>query len=289
MTMRRAIFLVFAVLLGLALYGGFAPARQEGAQEGAAAPAPEEQDVSEGLPKPDLEDLDQIGFLTDSDYPPFNYFDEEGALTGFNVDVARSICEELVVECDVRAADWSALETSLRNGETDAVIASIRTTRESLEGLDFTDAYYHTPARFAALKESPHHDTSPEALAGRSIAAAAGTAHEAYLETFYAESGIVPFENSDAAHEALLAGEVDMIFGDGFGLMFWINGTASQNCCEFRGGAYAESRYFGEGVGIAMRHGERRLKAALNYALDRLRRNGRLEELYLRYFPLNAY
>ena len=33
-----------------------------------------------------------IRFLTDSDYPPFNYFDEDNVLTGFNVDVARAIC-----------------------------------------------------------------------------------------------------------------------------------------------------------------------------------------------------
>ena len=53
-------------------------------------------------PKPDFHNLDKLRFVTDSDYPPFHYFDEEGVLTGFNVDLARAICEELEVECDVQ-------------------------------------------------------------------------------------------------------------------------------------------------------------------------------------------
>lgn len=304
--MRRVIILIIAVAIGWAVYSSFAPSQQgaatsqepvQAAAQPRETPPPDspaaaqlQQDNAEGmLPKPDLNDLDQISFLTDSDYPPFNYFDEEGSLTGFNVDLARSICEELVVECDVRSVDWSGLLPALEAGETDAIIASVRTTPESLEKFDFTDPYYHTPARFVALKESDLRDTSPESLAGRKIAVTGGTAHEAYLKDFYSGSEIVTFDDGDRAREALRAGEVDILFGDGITLMFWLNGTTSENCCEFRGGAYAESRYFGQGVGIAIRRGERKLKAALNYALDRLRASGRLEELHLRYFPLNFF
>ena len=38
-----------------------------------------------------------LRFLTDTDYPPFNYYDEDGSLVGFNIDVARAICLELDV------------------------------------------------------------------------------------------------------------------------------------------------------------------------------------------------
>ena len=76
-------------------------------------------------PKPEIH-LDRIRFITDSDYPPFQYFDEEGVLTGFNVDLARAICEALGVECDIRPVEWEDLYTDLDNGEADAAIASIR-------------------------------------------------------------------------------------------------------------------------------------------------------------------
>src|SRR5690606_9511981 len=151
---------------------------------------------------------------------------------------------------------WSALMPALENGETDAVIASVRATPETLEKFDFTDPYYHTPARFVVLRESDLRDMSPEALSGRRIAVIGGTAHAAYWKDFYAGAEIVAFEDGDAARAALRAGEVDILFGDGISLMFWLNGTVSENCCEFRGGSYAESRYFGQGVGIAIPRGE---------------------------------
>ena len=48
---------------------------------------------------------------------------------------------------------------------------------------------------------------------------------------------------------------ITLIPGDGIGLTFWINGVASEGCCEFRGGPYLDTTYFGEGVGIAVKKG----------------------------------
>lgn len=252
-------------------------------------PAREAETPRAQVPKPDLSDLDTIRFLTDNDYPPFNYLDEEGALTGFNVDLARALCDELSVECDIRAVEWAELLPALESGETDAVIASVRATEQTLAKVDFTDPYYYTPARFVALKESKIKDTSPEGLAGKKIGVTAGTAHEAFLKDFYTASRIVPVDRAAKVQEALQEGKLDVMFGDGITLMFWLNGTASRNCCEFRGGAYSDSRYFGEGIGIAVNRGNRKLRAVLDYGLDRLRASGRLEELYLRYFPLSFF
>jgi len=44
---------------------------------------------------PDLGAVPSIRFLTTADFPPFNYRDKSGALVGFNVDLAKSICTEL--------------------------------------------------------------------------------------------------------------------------------------------------------------------------------------------------
>ena len=42
---------------------------------------------------PDLSRLSQIRFLTEIDYPPFNFAGPDGSHAGFNVDLARMICE----------------------------------------------------------------------------------------------------------------------------------------------------------------------------------------------------
>src|SRR5262249_23595660 len=119
-----------------------------------------------------------IRFLTDSDYPPFNYFDEDNVLTGFNVDVARAICLELAAACDIQVRPWAELLPALRRGEADGVIASHAINASALKAFDFTDRYYHTPARFAGKRGTPRLDITPEGLEGRKIAVAKGTAHE---------------------------------------------------------------------------------------------------------------
>lgn len=240
-------------------------------------------------PKPDLRGLSKLRFVTDSDYPPFHYYDEVGALTGFNVDLAKAICETLEVQCEVNAVAWEDLIPSLDKGDADAAIASIRITAEALEKADFTLRYYATPARFVARKASDLKDISPETLSGKKIGVAKGTGHEAYLTKFFPDAAIASFDTADDAEKSLKDGAIDLVFGDGIGLTFWINGVASEGCCEFRGGPYLDTTYFGEGVGIAVKKGNRQLAEILNYALEQVHSSGRYEELFLRYFPMSFF
>jgi polar amino acid transport system substrate-binding protein len=240
-------------------------------------------------PKPDMHGLEKLRFVTDSDYPPFHYFDEVGALTGLNVDLAKAICEVLEVECEVKDVDWSEIFPSLDRDEADAAIASIRISPESAEKADFTSRYYATPARFIAQKTSELKDIRPETLQGKKVGVAKGTGHEAYLKLFFPNVAIASFDTADDAQKALKGGAIDLVFGDGIGLTFWINGVTSEGCCEFRGGPYLDTKFFGEGVGIAVKKGNRQLAQILNYALEQVHASGRYEELFLRYFPMSFF
>ena len=132
-----------------------------------------------------------IRFVTEGDYPPFNYYDDEGVLTGFNVDLARAICLEVGAACDVKVQSWDELVPALKRGEADAVIASHMVTSAMMEEVEFTDRYFHTPGRFAGRFDSPKTDMSPDALDGVRIGVAKGTTHEAYLKAFFRDSRIV--------------------------------------------------------------------------------------------------
>ena len=241
------------------------------------------------MPKPDLKGLDKLRFVTDTDYPPFHYYDEVGVLTGFNVDLAKAICEVLDVQCEIEATNWSDLIPSLKRGEADAAIASIRITAEALKEVDFTSRYYATPARFVARKDSDLRDIRPETVKGLKIGVAKGTGHEAYLKQYFPKAAIASFDTAEDAEKALKDGAIDLMFGDGITLTFWLNGADSQGCCEFRGGPYLDSKYFGEGVGIAVKKGNKKLAEILSYGLEQVHASGRYEELFLRYFPMSFF
>jgi polar amino acid transport system substrate-binding protein len=239
--------------------------------------------------RPDLSRVTLIRFLTEIDYPPFNYVGSDGNPAGLNVDLARLICEELKIACTVQMRRFDTLLDSLNQNRGDAVMASIAVTPESRKRAEFTDAYYRTPARFAARRDTTLTDVRPERLEGKEVAVVAGTAHEAFLKALFTEADLRTYASPALAREALRRGEVDLLFGDGISLAFWLNGTESQNCCRFVGGPFTESRYFGEGVGIAVKRGNETLRRGFNWALFRLWEKGRFSDLWLRYFPISPF
>ena len=239
--------------------------------------------------KPDLSRISVIRFLTEVDYPPFNYAGPDGNPQGFNIDLARMLCEELKLPCTIQMRRFETLIPALNANQGDAAIASIAATPELRAKVDFTDPYYRTPARFVARRNSPIEDPLPERLEGKKVAVVAGTAHEAYLKALFTEVEVRPYPNADASRAALRKGEVDLLFGDAISLAFWLNGTDSENCCAFRGGPYTDNRYFGEGIGIAVRKGNDTIRLALNWALFRVWEQGRFTDLWLRYFPISPF
>jgi polar amino acid transport system substrate-binding protein len=284
---------LFAAAVALAVASAVpAPAQTPARPAASAAPpgaAPGFWDPRRRPERPDLGRLNLIRFMTEVDYPPFDYAGQDGNPTGFNVDLARDICEELHVTCTVQMRRFDTLFDALNENKGDAAIASISVTPEARARADFTDPYYRPVARFAARRDAKIGDVRPEATEGKTIAVVAGTAHEQYLRTLFTEAEVKPYRTAEAARGALQRGEVDLLFGDGFGLSFWLNGTDSANCCMFVGGPFMESRYFGEGVGIAVKHGNDTLRLAINWALFRLWEKGRFTDLWLRYFPINPY
>jgi len=266
-----------------------APAQAQAPAPDPAVEVPGFWDPRRRPERPDLSRLSVLRFLTETDYPPFNFAGPDGNPQGFNVDLARLMCEELKLGCTIQMRWFETLIPSLNDGRGDAVIASLAATPDARSKIDFTDPYYRTPARFVAKRDSPIEDALPEKLEGRKVAVVAGTAHEAYLKALFTEVEVRSYPTADISRLALRRGDVDLLFADSISLAFWLNGTDSANCCAFRGGPYLDSRYFGEGVGIAVRKGNDTIRLALNWALFRVWEQGRFTDLWLRYFPISPF
>ena len=72
--------------------------------------------------RPDTSRITQIRFLTEFDYPPFNYAGPDGNPAGFNVELARLICEELKISCTIQLRRFDTLLQALAENRADAVI-----------------------------------------------------------------------------------------------------------------------------------------------------------------------
>lgn len=284
---------IVATMLGwlVGLGGPASIARAQGATTppGVSQAVPGFWDPRRRPDRPDLSRLTVIRFMTETDYPPFNFTGPDGNPAGFNVDLARLICDEIKVTCTIQMRRFDTLLDAIASNRGDAIIASLSVTPELRKRVDFSDLYYRTPARFVARRDAALAEVRPETLDGKKVGVVAGSSHEAYLKAMFTGAELHAYPNDEGLRQALKQGEVELIFGDAISLAFWINGADSENCCAFNGGPFIEGRYFGEGVGIAVKKGNDVLRQALNWALFRIWEKGRYTDLWLRYFPVNPF
>ncbi len=281
---------LFNLLMWALLVGALPALAQQagGPSVGPKVALPNFWETSQRLERPDLSGLRSIRFLTDDDYPPMHFTTEDGKLAGFNVDLARAVCDVLNVACTIQARRWDTLLDALAEGRGDAVIASMRATPQLRARHALSRPYLRTPGRFVGRAPGAP-DLTPETSAGRSVAVVSGSAHEAYVRTFFPAAVVKPFDDLENALDGFRRDEAEFVFADGLTLAVWLNGTDGALCCAFAGGAYTESRWFGEGVVVVMRQNETVLRRAMDYALQRVAETGQHAELYLRYFPVGFY
>ena len=236
--------------------------------------------------RPDLSRLQTIRFLTETDYPPFDYAGPDGNPAGFNVDLARLICEEIKASCTIQTRRFDTLLDALNDNRGDAVIASIAATRGNAPARRFHRSLLpHAGALRGARRQPASATCCRNCSRARRSPWSPAPRTRPISRTLFTEAELRPYPNAEAAREALRNEEVDLLFGDGIALAFWLNGTDSGGCCAFRGGPFLESRYFGEGVGIAVKRGNDLLRQAFNWALFRQWEKGTLHRPVAALFP----
>jgi polar amino acid transport system substrate-binding protein len=256
------------------------------AQETGAVALPLMFDQRERLQKPDLASVPRIRFLTTVDFPPFNFIDQSGKLSGFHVDLAREICRELgVIErCQIEAKPYKDLSSTLEKDEADVIAAGIRITPELRRTASLSRPFMQLPARFVTTTGQRGLD-QPSALKPGEVGLVSGTAHEIMLNAFFPALKPKTYATRDELLAALRIGEVKAVFGDGLQLSFWIESPEAAGCCRFLGGPYYSRAILGDGLALVTRKDTPLIARGMDAALLALARSGRLNQIYLRYFP----
>lgn len=243
-------------------------------------------DQRERLQKPDLSSVPRIRFLTTVDFPPFNFIDQSGRLSGFHVDLAREICRELNVldRCQIEAVPFKDLLATLEKGGAEVVAAGLRVTPELRQKASLSRPFMQLPARFV-IAVGQRAMEQPSSLQPGDVGVVGGTSHEAMLAAFFPGMKPKTFSRREDLLAALKKGEIKAAFGDGLQLAFWLDSVEAGGCCRFLGGAYYSRAILGEGLTLVTRKDAPLIARAMDAALLALSRSGTLNQIYLRYFP----
>lgn len=232
---------------------------------------------------------DALRLGTEGAYPPFNYIESDGKITGFDVEIGLELCKRIGVECEVVAQDWDGIIPGLLANKYDFIIASMFITDDRKKQVDFTDPYYLAAMTHVLPKGSEITEFTNEALADVVIGAQSGTTQADYVETMYPDADIRLYPTQDEVNLDMASGRIDMQVGDMIPMLDWVTKTEDGACCELAGEPITDPDFVGEGVGIAVRQEDDELREKLNAALKEIREDGTYKTINDKYFTVDLY
>nr|WP_116474503.1 ABC transporter substrate-binding protein [Zobellella maritima] len=234
-------------------------------------------------------DWSQIRIAVEGAYPPFSSMTENGEVVGFDVDIARALCNELQARCELINQDWDGMIPGLLARKFDAIVASMSITEERKRKVDFTNKYYQIPAIFVGAKGTEF-SLTPQGLDGKTVGVQRATTHDKYISDNFGDNvDIKRYGSQDEAYLDLSSGRLDLLLVNQLAVrQGFLDLDAGKDFTQV-GEPVTDPRWYGEGVGIAVRKQDKALRLKLNDAISALRADGRYQEINDRYFPVDIY
>ena len=117
----------------------------------------------------------------DVPYEPFEYKTPDGELTGFEVELAEAMCEELKRDCEFVVQAWDGMIPGLMARKFDLVMSSMSITDERKQKVLFSKPYYNTPAAWFGAEDLEIDVANKEALKGKIVGVQRGTTMDSYV------------------------------------------------------------------------------------------------------------
>ena len=216
----------------------------------------------------------------EAEFWPFEYADEQGNPTGFDVEIARLAAKELGVELTIKDIEWTGLIPSLQSGKVDMVISGMTGTLERAKSVTFSDPYFITGlCALISLKRSSNVTHVDQLNApGKILAVKTGTTADLKAAEMFPKAQINRFKDETACVREVVTGRADAFFYD----QLSIAKHHKQNPESTK--ALLEPFTF-EPYSIAIRKGDFDFWNWLNRFLMTIRADGRYDVLYEKYFP----
>ena len=234
-------------------------------------------------------DLKPLKVAIDPTYEPFTFKTADGKPTGFDVDIAEALCAEMKRKCVFVEQVWDSMIPGLQARKYDIIVSSMSITDERRKVVDFSDRYYKTPSAIVVKKGTEY--TGPASLKGKAIGVLKGSTQEKWAmgELKPAGVNVVPYEAQDQVYLDINAGRLDGTVADKVEVQGGFLRKPEGKDYGYVGPDQYDVKYYGEGIGIAMRKGQKELKQQLDEAIDTIRKNGTYAKIAKKYFDFDPY
>ncbi|WP_025565897.1 transporter substrate-binding domain-containing protein [Psychromonas sp. SP041] len=219
-----------------------------------------------------LDDIQEKGVLTvgtTGDYKPFTYFDGSN-YSGYDVDVAKHVAEQLGVEVRFVNTTWKRLVSDLKDGKYDIAMGGITRRMSRQLAAEQSQGYMTFGKVFlVANGKEAQYDTLQEVnVPSVKVGVNIGGTNEKFAEQFLTKATIVKYENNLDVPKAVSAGTVDVMVTETPEALYY------QTIDKTLQAVREENPFTKSQFGYLMPTGEQRLLNTVNFIMDEMKLKG---------------
>ncbi|KJS50800.1 basic amino acid ABC transporter substrate-binding protein [Desulfosporosinus sp. BICA1-9] len=216
---------------------------------------------------------------SDIAYAPFEFMDEKQQATGFDIELINALGADMgYTKVNIETAAFDGLLPALQAGKYDCVISAMTITEKRAQSVQFSDKYFRA-IQYIAMKKGAGFKNLAD-LKGKKVGVQLSTTGQEVVE----KAGIEPrkFDTTPDAMNDLLNGGVEAVVADGPVVLWFQAQNEKANIVSVE--ADVEEEFYG----IAMKLDNKELGDKMNASLKKLKENGKYNEIYKKWFKVDA-
>lgn len=210
--------------------------------------------------------------------PPFEFYNEDGDLVGFDIDLAYLLAEQMGQRIEWKVLAFADLLPALEAGDVDLVIAAMYITPEREKLVDFSLSYLET-GLVMVVGEDADPINDPSNLEGLRVGVKIGATGERWIDGLVAEEGrnfeLFRYQDTRDSLDDLRQGYLDVVLNDQINTLIYMH--------NYQGLKIGSDIIERANLGIAIREGNTEMLTQVNTCLENLKNSGELERLYERW------
>lgn len=233
-----------------------------------------------------LDDIKKAGKIvaaTEMHYAPFDML-KDGKYEGFDRDLFDEVAKEMGVTPEYQDLPWTSILPGLEVKKFDFVLAPVTYTKERAARYGFTRPI--SDATVALVQKKGGALTKPEDIKGKTVGVQKGTAQQKQLQAYAEKIGgatVKEYGTPDEAYADLAAGRLDAVAGSAPNLAYLAKTRPDQFATVSP--PFGQPTYFGW---VARKGDGDTLIAAVDAALDKIAKDGRMKKIQEKWFGVAA-
>ncbi|PKL17402.1 MAG: hypothetical protein CVV49_11340 [Spirochaetae bacterium HGW-Spirochaetae-5] len=215
--------------------------------------------------------------MGDNEYPPFEFNDDTGNPSGFNIDIIRSVASVMNLNLQISLGPWGEVRKKLESGEIDILTGMFKTPGREKHA-DFTIPHFISTYVIFARKGSDIE--SIEDIKGRDVIVQDGDLGHDFITENGTAGKVIIKKNLGETLYSLSKGEGDCVIAAHMQGLILIDEMGISNV-QTSGKPVVQRNYC-----IAVKDGDSALLAKLNEGLNIIKTSGEYDRIYEKWFSV---